>query len=186
MAMLPNLKTVYVVEGREVAYEWLAVDRSFVPRAPYNKGYAAVVRGKWNQMMAPEISAGKAPELIFKIVERENLDERSVERVESSGIKILDDNPAPERVVMMGGWLLDMRLLWSIDASPIGFENAYLWLCIYRSLAATNRIQERVNFNFMYDRFWSLSLSFLSISRTISSSNLYITFCFLVVLLENS
>lgn len=48
------------------------------PCAPYNKGYAAVVRAKWNQMMAPEIAARKAPELILKIVDRENLNEPSV------------------------------------------------------------------------------------------------------------
>lgn len=115
MAMLPKLKTVYAVDGREVAYEWLAVDRSVnwdikfedlpegehkpPPRAPYNRGYAAVVRAKWNEMMAPEIAAGKAPELVFKIVERKNLDEPP--SANESGITIIDAAP-PEQAIING------------------------------------------------------------------------------------
>ncbi|CAG8954877.1 hypothetical protein HYFRA_00008564 [Hymenoscyphus fraxineus] len=90
---LPNLKKVCIVEGPQVTQEWFGYDRSvnwdisFVNLPigacetqrcpPYNTGYTDEVRAKWNQTMAPEIAAGTAPELIFKVVKREDLDESS-------------------------------------------------------------------------------------------------------------
>ncbi|CAG8975065.1 hypothetical protein HYALB_00009927 [Hymenoscyphus albidus] len=91
---LPNLKKIYVVEGPSSGHEWLDIDRS----VNWDIRFVDLPVGNMNHnVVRRTIPARRAPELILKFVERENLDDSSANMV-----RILDNNPAPERVVIDG------------------------------------------------------------------------------------